>query len=109
MDVDDVCDLELRYCRLGGGMTQALGGRLPPAIHVDQVSIVPGDRILLCTDGIHDNLTDKEVEDTLRNGPRNTVARLLVEQSLLRSRQERQDTIRAKPDDMSAIVMTCRF
>jgi len=109
MHVDDLSDLEFSYFRLRGGITQALGGPLPPAIHVDQVSIVPGDRILLCTDGIHDNLTDKEIEDTLRNGPRNSVARLLVEQSLLRSRQERQDTIRAKPDDMSAIVMTCRF
>ena len=109
MHVDDLSDLEFSYFRLRGGITQALGGPLPPTIHVDQVSIVPGDRILLCTDGIHDNLTDKEIEDTLRNGPRNTVARLLVEQSLLRSRQERQDTIRAKPDDMSAIVMTCRF
>ena len=109
MHVDDLSDLEFSYFRLRGGITQALGGPLPPTIHVDQISIVPGDRILLCTDGIQDNLTDKEIEDTLRNGPRNSVARLLVEQSLLRSRQERQDTIRAKPDDMSAIVMTCRF
>lgn len=109
MHVDDLSDLEFSYFRLRGGITQALGGPLPPTIHTDQVAIVPGDRILLCTDGIHDNLTDAEIEEILRNGPRNTVARLLVEKSLLRSRQERQDTIRAKPDDMTAIVMTCRF
>ena len=109
MHVDDLSDLEFSYFRLRGGITQALGGPLPPTIHTDQITILPGDRILLCTDGIHDNLTDHEVEDLLRNGPRNTVARLLVEKSLLRSRQERQDTIRAKPDDMSAVVMTCRF
>jgi len=109
MHVDELSDLEFSYFRLRGGITQALGGPLPPSIHTDQISIVPGDRILLCTDGIHDNLTDQEIEDLLRNGPRNSVARLLVEKSLLRSRQERQDTIRAKPDDISAVVMTCRF
>lgn len=109
MHVDELSDLEFSYFRLRGGITQALGGPLPPTIHTDQITILPGDRILLCTDGIHDNLTDHEIEDILKNGPRNTVARLLVEKSLLRSRQERQDTIRAKPDDMSAVVMTCRF
>ena len=109
MHADDLSDLEFSYFRLRGGITQALGGPLPPTIHTDQLTIVPGDRILLCTDGVHDNLTDQEIEDILRNTPRHTVARVLVEKSLLRSRQERQDTIRAKPDDISAIVMTCRF
>ncbi|HZU69762.1 MAG TPA: PP2C family serine/threonine-protein phosphatase [Ktedonobacteraceae bacterium] len=109
MHVEDLSDLEFSYFRLRGGITQALGGPTPPTIHAEQVTIIPGDRILLCTDGIHDNLTDAEIEDILRNAPRQTVARRLVEKALLRSRQERQDTIRAKPDDMTAIVMTCRF
>ncbi len=62
--------------------------------------------MLLCTDGIHDNLTDEEIENILRHTPRNLAARYLVDHSLLRSRQERQATIRAKPDDMTAVVMT---
>ncbi|HLH60484.1 MAG TPA: PP2C family serine/threonine-protein phosphatase [Ktedonobacteraceae bacterium] len=109
MHVEDLSDLEFSYFRLRGGITQALGGPMPPTIHAEQITIIPGDRILLCTDGIHDNLIDAEIEDILRNAPRQTVARRLVEKSLQRSRQERQDTIRAKPDDMTAIVMTCRF
>ncbi|MDQ6661962.1 MAG: SpoIIE family protein phosphatase, partial [Chloroflexota bacterium] len=105
----DLSDTELNYFRLRGGITQALGGPVPPTIHIDSISISPGDRVLLCTDGIHDNLTDEEIEEILRTGPRTTVARILVERSIERSHQERDSTIRAKPDDMSAVVLTCRF
>ncbi len=109
MHAEDLSDAELSYFRLRGGITQALGGPFPPDIHIDQIPISIGDRILLCTDGIHDNLIDLEIEDILRKAPRNAAARLLVEYALLRSREERQLTIRAKPDDMTAIVMTRRY
>ena len=109
MHADDLSDTEFSYFRLRGGITQALGGPLPPTIHLDEISISVGDRILLCTDGIHDNLTDAEIETLLRKTSRSTSARTLVERSLLRSREERQTTIRAKPDDMNAIVITRRF
>lgn len=109
MRADQLTDMEFSYFRLRGGITQALGGPVPPTIHTSEVAVIPGDRILLCTDGIHDNLTDEEIEDILRSSPRMSTARLLVEHSLQRSRQERSVTVRAKPDDMSAIVMTCRF
>lgn len=106
MHSSELTDLELSYFRHRGGITQALGGPLRPNIHLDSTPLAIGDRVLLCTDGIHDNLTDNEIEKILRNTPRNLAARYLVEHSLLRSRQERHATIRAKPDDMSAIVLT---
>jgi len=109
MSADQLSDMEYSYFRLRGGITQALGGPVPPTVHINQTSIVPGDRILLCTDGIHDNLTDDEIESILRMGPRPTVARVLVEQARVRSRQDREVTLRAKPDDMSVVVITCRF
>jgi serine/threonine protein phosphatase PrpC len=109
MRFEDLSDLELNYFRWRGGITQALGGPLPPTIHVDQTTIAPGDRVLFCTDGIHDNLTDEEIAALLKAGPRSSVARLLVERSLQRSREERHMTIRAKPDDITAVVVTCRF
>ncbi len=109
MRAEDLSDAEISYFRMRGGITQALGGPLPPEIHIDEIPIAIGDRILLCTDGIHDNLTDLEIEEILRKAPRNAVARLLVEYALLRSREERQITIRAKPDDMTAIVLTRRY
>jgi len=107
--MDDLSDVEFSYFRLRGGITQALGGPLPPTIHLDEIPISVGDRVLLCTDGIHDNLTDAEIETLLRKTSRDGAARMVVEQSQLRSREERQITIRAKPDDMSAIVITRRF
>jgi serine/threonine protein phosphatase PrpC len=109
MRADQLSETEYSYFRLRGGITQALGGPLSPTIHINQTSISLGDRILLCTDGIHDNLTDEEIEDILRNSPRTAIARILIERSLERSRQERSTTVRAKPDDMTAVVMTCRF
>lgn len=109
MHTNQLSDVELSYFKLRGGITQALGGPLPPTIHTNQTTIHPGDRILLCTDGIHDNLIDEEIEDILRNTPRTTTARTLVEYSILRSHQDRSATVRAKPDDMSAVVLTCRF
>jgi serine/threonine protein phosphatase PrpC len=109
MRAEDLSDAEITYFRMRGGITQALGGPLPPEIHIDEIPISIGDRILLCTDGIHDNLTDLEIEEILRKAPRNAAARLLVEYALLRSREERPTTIRAKPDDMTAIVLTRRY
>jgi serine/threonine protein phosphatase PrpC len=107
--VKQLSDIEYNYFRLRGGITQALGGPLPPTIHINKTTVQPGDRILLCTDGIHDNLIDSEIEAILRNTPRKTAARQLIDQSLIRSHQDHTMTIRAKPDDMSAIVVTCRF
>ena len=109
MRSDQLSDTEFSYFRLRGGITQALGGPIPPNIHVNKVAIQPGDRVLLCTDGIHDNLTDEEIEAILCSSFRTSVAHVLVEHALLRSREDRSITVRAKPDDMSAIVITCRF
>ncbi len=109
MHAEDLSEAEIGYFRMRGGITQALGGPLSPEIHVAEIPISIGDRILLCTDGIHDNLTDLEIEEILRKAPRNAAARRLVESALLRSREERQITIRAKPDDMTAIVLTRRY
>ncbi len=109
MQASDLSDIEFSYFRLRGGITQALGSPLAPTIHINQVAIYPGDRILLCTDGIHDNLIDTEIEDILRRSVRSSAARLLVERALERSHEERETTIRAKPDDITAIVVTCCF
>jgi protein phosphatase len=109
MRSEELSEVEFSYFRLRGGITQALGGPVPPTIHVNQIPTAIGDRILLCTDGIHDNLTDDEIETILRNSPRDAAARNLVSHSLHRSREERHVTVRAKPDDMSAVVITRRF
>ena len=92
------------------GITQSLGHLNPKqtsiTIHTAQTMIFPGDRVLLCSDGIHDNLTDAEIEAIIRGRARTTVARHLVQHALERSRET---NLRAKKDDMSAIVITCNL
>src|SRR5438876_3084776 len=82
MRADQLSDTEYSYFRLRGGIKQALGGQQPPTIHVNQATVYTGYRILHCTDGIHDNLTDEEIGTILRTGPRASVARFLIEHSV---------------------------
>lgn len=70
--------------------------------HVGRLSLLAGDRLLFCTDGIHDNLTDLEIEEVLNKDPIAASARRLVRAAYQRSQQEH---LRAKPDDISAIVV----
>jgi serine/threonine protein phosphatase PrpC len=92
------------------GITQSLGHLNPKqtsiTIHTAQTMVFPGDRVLLCSDGIHDNLTDAELETIIRGRARTTVARHLVQRALERSHETH---LRAKKDDMSAVVMTCNL
>lgn len=90
------------------GISQALGYTKMHEIHTGQVALIPGDRILLCSDGVHDNLLDREIEETLRQKSPRTVARNLVQRAIWRSQEDGTTTIRAKADDMSALVVTYR-
>ena len=92
------------------GIMQRLGHFTPKApsltIHTAQTVIAPGDRMLLCSDGVHDNLTDAEIETIVQCRACTVVACHLVQRALDRSREE---CLRAKKDDMSAIVITCNW
>jgi protein phosphatase len=105
---EDLSDIELACFQQRNGITQALGDSQSIHVHIAETPLLPGDRILFCTDGIHDNLTDAEIEDILRKGKRTTAARRLVEQALQRSQEDRT-SLRAKADDMSAVVVTYSF
>lgn len=104
---DELADEEWSHFEKRNGITQALGDSYAPDMHMSDIVIYPNDRILLCSDGIHDNLTDQEIETILRNGKRTTVAKTFVQQALERSHQTDNGSIRAKSDDMSALVITC--
>lgn len=108
---DQLTQTELEYFNKRNGITQSLSHPHEKirtlTIHINQTTLGPGDRVLLCSDGIHDNLTDHEIEATLRRGARTTVARALVQQAIARSHEDKSVTIRAKSDDMSAVVVTC--
>lgn len=88
------------------GISQDLGEK-DITLHVGQIAIRPGDRVLLTTDGIHDNLTDAEIEETARRGARTTLAKTLLKRAVERSRQEKTLCLRAKKDDKSVITISC--
>lgn len=82
-------------------ITCAIGWTDFPLIPTHSLQLHPGDGVLLCTDGLHDNLTDREIEEILRASGE-PGAPDLVNAAYQRSLQK--STLRAKPDDISAIV-----
>lgn len=104
--VDQLSETDREHFEKRNGISQSLGDE-HVTMHVGQLVLSPDDRILLCTDGIHDNLTDAEIEEALRTGTRTTVAKTLVQRATIRSQQDATVHIRAKKDDMSAVVVTC--
>lgn len=104
---EQLTDIQRIYFSKRNGITQALGDTRLRTLetHCNQLTLVRGDRILLCSDGIHDNLTNQEIEFTLKEKARSTLAKKLVLQARQRSEEENTH-LRAKADDMSAVVFT---
>jgi protein phosphatase len=92
---------DLKHFHLRNKITCAVGWSDFQA-HTGTLPLLDGDHLLFCTDGIHDNLTDLEIEAALKKGPMATSARRLVYTAHRRSHQ--QGHLRAKPDDISAVV-----
>ena len=67
------------------------------------VDLEPGDEVIITTDGVHDNLTDKEIQQILAmDGTAQEIANMLVAKAYERS-QDRAH-MRHKPDDITAVV-----
>lgn len=105
--IDELSRLEKSYFDNRNGITQALGHEKSMDVHTGHIDILPGDRVLLCSDGVHDNLTDQALALLLEQEKRTTVARKIVQQAIVSSRQNVAENMRAKSDDMSAVVITC--
>jgi PPM family protein phosphatase len=103
----DLDDVERGYFDNRNGITQALGHDKPLETHLGQVDILPGDRVLICSDGIHDNLTDQTLAQLLETSSRTGAAKKIIQQAIDQSHQLSSSQIRSKSDDMSAIVITC--
>lgn len=76
---------------------------LPP-IEVQELDVYGGDRVILTTDGIHDNLTTSEILEILEdNNSAELAVNAIVDAARFRSRDS--EHIRSKYDDMTAVVM----
>ncbi|MNQ82175.1 Serine/threonine phosphatase stp [compost metagenome] len=79
-----------------------LGGDNEVRADVNHFKVKRGDLIILTTDGIHDNLTTQEMQRLLTTAKNTDYAELLTHAARVRSRQSH---LRAKKDDMTAIVV----
>jgi protein phosphatase len=100
---NDLSSLDLEHFTKRHQITCAVGWTDFARIQTRSLALVPGDCVVLCTDGIHDNLTDQEIEEVLQATDKRS-AHSLVSAAYHRSQQEH---FRAKHDDMSAIVAQC--
>jgi len=69
---------------------------------VKHILVKPGDTIILTTDGVHDNLTTKEMQNYLTNKQVQDPALALTDAAAERARQPH---LRAKMDDITAVVV----
>jgi PPM family protein phosphatase len=101
---EDLSTEDLLHFQRRNEITCGLGWSDFPHIPTSSQVLLPGDGVLLCTDGVHDNLTDKEIEQCLRTCPERSAHRLVAaayERSL-------EHHVRAKRDDISAVVFWYR-
>jgi serine/threonine protein phosphatase PrpC len=67
-------------------LQQALGaGHQFVDPHIGAVGYQPGDRFLICSDGLVDGLWDRQIEETVRNATDHNAARQLVEEAVQNS------------------------
>lgn len=84
-------------------ITSALGGISNPTVdqYIAEGPLENGEKIILTTDGIHDNLTTAEIEEILVTH-QGDLAEALVLHAEARSKE---DHFRAKDDDLTAVVI----
>lgn len=103
LDLDRLSPQERAYFYRRNIIFRALGEEEPPQPHIYHVALLEGDKIVLTSDGVHDNLSQREIDQIIRsNSP--DIAAALAQQALARS-QQGVGHIRAKPDDISALVV----
>jgi PPM family protein phosphatase len=70
---------EASQSKLSSMLTNALGSETEPAVDLIERALRPGDRLLLCTDGLYDGLAVDELESTVSVGaPQQVVGELVA-------------------------------
>jgi len=95
----DLSKEEMGYFKKRNVVSQSLGGNVW-RVNLFHEQIVAGDKLVLTSDGVNDNLTFYEIEEIVRKGV--DVADTLVERANVRSQEGH---FRSKRDDISAVVV----
>lgn len=83
-------------------ITRAVGIEEPVELDVLHFRVAPGDRFLLCSDGLSRLLTLEEIHDQLRSGDQHEAVRSLLHTALVRGAPDNVTIIsveRAEPED----------
>ena len=100
-DLSRLTSTEERLFKSREKITQCLGHSAEPKIYLKNLN--PGEKIIITSDGIHDNLTHQEMSKILNLiADSQQAVKTLIEAALKRSREEHP---RAKPDDTTAVIM----
>lgn len=102
-DLSKLTDSEMEAFRRRNTIYTALGSAENPRISATCVDLEPGDVLLLTTDGVHDNLTTKEMEACIEDSDLKNCASLMVDRAFLRSSEGH---LRSKPDDTTTVMLT---
>lgn len=86
-------------------LSNALTGTGELDVRSYAVPLSPGDRLMLDSDGLHDNLTGTELASLLSSPTPQPAADLLAAAAYDRSRRSHDENARAKPDDISVLVV----
>ena len=63
-------------------ITRAVGGAAALVVDVVMFDVLPGDRYLLCSDGLHNELSKDVIAATLAQGPVSDAAQSLIDQTV---------------------------
>ncbi len=87
-------------------ITKALGVRAEIQLDIDIIPFEKGARFLLTSDGIHDNLTTDEIQEVITESETSAEIILnLKDKTIERSEKPTWEEMRAKRDDMSAMIV----
>jgi len=79
-------------------LTQAVGFGAPPVPDFNQVDLVSGDMLLLCSDGLTDMLTDEEIETIIKGGNLNidSITKSLIEAANIKGGRDNVSVVLVK-------------
>ena len=107
-DLDENIEIA-SFFRMRNIITKSLGSKKNSQLNIDIIPVEKGDRFLVTSDGIHDNLTTEEIQEIIKQSSTiEEIVKNLIDKSLVRSRQSKKEEIRAKPDDMSVILINIK-
>ncbi|MCH7541600.1 protein phosphatase 2C domain-containing protein [Patescibacteria group bacterium] len=99
-DLKGFNEIEQNLFRSRNIILQAMGiGEMKPRI--GKFMAKKGDAIVITSDGIHDNLTNAQIKQILKVKPTDPAKKLVEEATFI----SESDSIRAKSDDMTAVVV----